>query len=80
LAFSKLIYQCGVTTPPQKFVEHITDLAETILWNNKPDKVKRKTQISDYQHSGLNMLDITSFIKAQTVMWLKRFLTPNKAS
>jgi hypothetical protein len=80
LAFSKIIYQCGVISPPKKFIEHITDLAYKFIWNNKKDKVKRKTIIADYQHGGLKMLDIESFVKAQRIIWIKRFLTPEKAS
>jgi hypothetical protein len=80
LAFSKIIYQCGMITPPQHFLEHIIDIAYKFIWNNKNDKVKRKTLIADYQHGGLKMLDINSFVKAQKIIWIKRFLTPEKAS
>jgi hypothetical protein len=38
------------------------------------------TLISDYKEGGLKMLDIKSFIMAQKAMWVKRFLTPDKAS
>ena len=44
--------------PPPKFIEQIVDLAFGFLWNNKPDKIKRKTIISDYEHGGLRMTDI----------------------
>jgi hypothetical protein len=80
LAFSKIIYQCGVISPPKKFVDHIIDLSYKFIWNNKKDKIKRKTIISDYQDGGLKMLDINSFINAQKVMWIKRYLSPDKAS
>ena len=80
LAFSKIIYQCGVITPPQKFIEHIIDLAYGFIWNHKKDKIKRKTIISDYQDGGLRMLDIKCFVKAQKIMWIKRFLSPENAS
>jgi hypothetical protein len=72
LAFSKIIYQCGVLTSPPKFIEHIVDLAYKFVWNNKPNKIKRNTLIADYEHGGLRMLDIESFLKAQKVMWVKR--------
>jgi hypothetical protein len=80
LAFSKLIYQCGVLTPIQKFINHIIDLSYKFIWNNKNDKIKRKTLISDYKDGGLKMIDVNSFIKAQKVMWVKRFLSPDTAS
>jgi hypothetical protein len=80
LAFSKIIYQCGVITPPPKFLEQIIDIAYKFIWNNKKDKVKRTTLISDYQNGGLKMLDIKSFVKAQKIIWVKRYLTPERAS
>jgi hypothetical protein len=80
LAFSKIIYQCGVITCPPKFVELITNLAYTFIWSNKPDKIKRRTLIAEYEKGGLRMLDINSFLKAQKAMWAKRLMTPGKAS
>ena len=80
LAFSKIIYQCGVLIAPPDFIEQINDLAYGFVWNNKPDKIKRMTLISDYSQGGLRMLDISSFLKAQKVMWAKRLLSPDIAS
>jgi hypothetical protein len=53
-------------------METIIDIAYKFLWNNKKDKVKRKTIIADYENGGLKMLDLKSFIIAQRVMWVKR--------
>jgi hypothetical protein len=39
LAFSKIIYQCGVLTIPPKYVETINELAYAFVWNNKPNKI-----------------------------------------
>jgi hypothetical protein len=80
LAFSKIIYQCGILIPPPKFIDHINDLAFKFLWSNKQDKIKRNTIIADYESGGLKMLDIKSFLKAQKVMWVKRLVSPEKAS
>jgi hypothetical protein len=80
LAFSKIIYQCGVMVSPPKFIEYVNTIAFNFVWHNKPEKIKRKTIIADYEKGGLKMLDIGSFIKAQKVMWIKRLLTPGSAS
>jgi hypothetical protein len=80
LAFSKIIYQCGVITIPPNFIQHINDIAFKFLWHNKPAKIKGKTIISDYNKGGLRMLDVESFLKAQKVMWVKRLLEPGTAS
>jgi hypothetical protein len=80
LAFSKVLYQCGVMNAPPEFVNYLNDLAYSFVWNNKPEKIKRLTLIADYEYGGLKMIDIASFLKAQKALWVKRFLSPDKAS
>jgi hypothetical protein len=80
LAFSKIIYQCGVMNPPKEFEELITDISYKFIWKNKPEKIKRMTLISDYEHGGQKMIDIKSFLKAQKAMWMKRLVTKDNAS
>jgi hypothetical protein len=80
LAFSKIIYQCGVITSPPKFIELVNGMAYKFIWGNKPEKIKRKTLIADYEKGGLRMLDINSFLKAQKAMWVKRLTQPGNAS
>ena len=80
LAFSKVIYQCGVLAIPENYVKLLNDIAYGFIWNKKPDKIKRKTLISDYENGGLKMIDIGSFIKAQKAMWVKRIITQDQAS
>jgi hypothetical protein len=80
LAFSKIIYQSGVMTVPPKFINQITSIAYDFIWNYKPDKIRRKTLISEYEKGGLKMLDIKEFLKAQKAMWVKRLLSPDNAS
>jgi hypothetical protein len=80
LAFSKIIYQCGMMTTTTQFCDFITDIAYNFIWNNKPDKIKRQTIIADYEKGGLKMLDVSSFFKAQKAMWVKRFLSKERAS
>jgi hypothetical protein len=80
LAFSKILYQCGVMTVPGKFIEHINDLAYKFVWGYKPDKIKRETLIANYESGGLKMLDVKSFLMAQKAMWVKRLSSPDSAS
>jgi uncharacterized membrane protein len=80
LAFSKVIYQCGVMSTPTTFIELIVDIAYQFIWHNKPDKIKRQTLIAEYEKGGLKMIDICSFLKAQKAMWVKRFMTQDQAS
>jgi hypothetical protein len=80
LAFSKITYQCGVLVPPPNYIELISDIAYSFVWNNKPNKIKRKTLIADYEQGGMKMLDVESFLKAQKAMWAKRLSKNEKAS
>jgi hypothetical protein len=80
LAFSKIIYQCGVLNPPTDFKDKIAEIAYNFIWHNKPENIKRLTIIADYEKGGLKMLDIGSFLKAQKAMWVKRLQSPDMAS
>ena len=42
------------------------------LWKNKPDPVKRLKVIQRYEHDGLKMVDLASFIQSLKLPWLKR--------
>jgi hypothetical protein len=75
LAFSKVIYQCGVMDFKTEFKEKIIEIAYNFIWHNKPEKIKRLTLIAEYEKGGLKMLDIDSFLKAQKAMWVKRLQT-----
>jgi hypothetical protein len=55
-------------------------MAYNFIWHNKPDKIKRQTLIAEYEKGGLKMLDMCSFLKAEKAMWVKRFMTSDKAS
>jgi hypothetical protein len=80
LAFSKVLYQCSVMSAPQDFIDYINDTAYNFVWQNKPEKVRRLTLISNYEDGGLKMLDINSFLKAQKAMWVKRIVSADNAS
>ena len=42
------------------------------LWDDKPDKIKRKNIIQDYENSGLKMIDLNLFITSIKAGWVKR--------
>ena len=42
------------------------------LWDDKPDKIKRKTIIQDYENGGLKMIDLSIFITSIKAGWAKR--------
>jgi hypothetical protein len=80
LAFSKVIYQCNNITVPDDFIKQLIQVAYNFIWQGKPEKVRRKTVIADYEHGGLKMLDIESFLEAQKVIWVKRLQRSEEGS
>ena len=80
LAFSKVIYQCNNIKVPDDFIKQLIQVAYNFIWQGKPEKVRRNTVIADYEHGGLKMLDIESFLEAQKVIWVKRLQTSDEGS
>ena len=43
------------------------------LWNDKPDKIKRKAAILPISEGGLSMPDLSTFVETQRIVWWKRY-------
>ena len=62
----------------EDLLRRIEDLLFKFLWNNKPDKIKRKCITQNYKEGGLKMIDIRNFIKSLKITWVRRlFNTPD---
>ena len=75
---SKIIHILTSLPAPEKILTNINNILFSFLWDNKPDKIKRKTVCQDYFDGGLKMLNIFSFEKALKVNWIKRLLFQSK--
>ena len=73
-ALPKLIYPLTVLEKPS--VENINIIKKHImfdfLWENKPDKINRKTIIQNYENGGLKMIDINFFMNSVKSGCVKR--------
>ena len=77
-AIPKLIYALSCLPNPQpSVIKHLETLMYSFLWNGKPEKVKRKILIQNYDKGGLKMIDIDKFIQAQKISWIKQIFDPN---
>ena len=47
----------------------------SFLWEDKPDRIKRKVTYQKIEHGGLGMPDINTFIKSLKVTWIRRLIT-----
>ena len=74
---SKIIHILTSLPAPEKVLTNINNILFSFLWDNKPDKIKRKTVCQDYFDGGLKMLNIFSFEKA--LNWVKRLLFQSKS-
>ena len=72
-ALPKLIYPLTVLeNPSEELINIIKKNMFDFLWDNKPDKINRKTIIQSYEIGGLKMIDINIFINSIKSGWVKR--------
>jgi len=74
---SKILYVSSMIFTPIVFQRKINAIVHQYIWNG-PDKVKRSVLKANYDDGGLKMVDIFARIKAQQMMWLKRFFIGNE--
>ena len=73
LLLSKLVHiLVALPNPSRALIKTIERKLYNFLWNNKPDPVKRLKVIQRYEHDGLKMVDLASFIQSLKLSWLKR--------
>ena len=74
-ALPKLIYPLtSLPNPPKDTINRLEKSMYNFLWDGKPDKIKRETIIQDYEHGGLKMIDIETFIWSLKAGWVKRLV------
>ena len=76
---SKCIHLLTSIPTCEIFLKDVQRLFFNFLWDEKPDKVKRSSLISDYNSGGMKMIDIYSFERALKVSWIKRLLFQKKS-
>ena len=77
LAISQLVYLSSVLpTPPPKYAyeKQIEKLIFRFLWNEKPDKIKRRVLYNTKENGGLNIPNFKMMNIAAKVTWVKRYL------
>ena len=69
-----IITQCltVLNTPSVETERELEKVLYQFIWNKKPDKIKRKTLINQYEEGGLKMIDLKSFSAALKMSWLRK--------
>ena len=77
-ALPKLIYPLTVLPNIDEVtIKDIIDSMFKFLWDDKPDKIKRKLITKDYKEGGLKMIDFKKFLLALKAGWIARILDIN---
>ena len=79
LAVSKITHLfLSLPNPEEKKVKEIQQLFYKFVWNDKPDKIKRKQLYQNHSSGGLRMIDLNSFIKSLKLTWIRRLQKDDK--
>ena len=80
LALSKIVFIASVLSAPSGFVDQVSKLLSSFIWNHKPPKIKHSTMIGKIKNGGLNMPNFKIINKSLKAGWVKRFLNPQTQS
>ncbi|MCG7892737.1 MAG: reverse transcriptase domain-containing protein, partial [Candidatus Thiodiazotropha endolucinida] len=62
----------ALPNPPGELIKQIEKMFYKFLWNNGPDRIKRSVIVKNIREGGLRMINISYFIKALKISWLRR--------
>ena len=63
--------------PPHNFINTLQKSIFQFVWNNKNDKISRKTSVKSINEGGIEIPDIKNFIKALKLSWLRKLILYN---
>ena len=70
----QITYIISVLPMPNDTIKRIEQLLYKFVWDNKPEKIKRKTMIKTYEDGGLKMIDLYSHVKTIQSKWVLKLL------
>jgi len=72
LALSEITFIASVLSAPSVFVDRVSKLLSSFIWNHKPPKIKHSTMIGKIKNGGVNMLDFKIINKSLKAGWVKK--------
>ena len=73
LLLSKLIHLwILLPDPPDTFINNLQKMCFRFVWQDKQDKISRKTVVKSVKNGGLNVPDIKQLIRALKLTWIRR--------
>ena len=64
----------SLPNPTDRILQELNSLFFKFIWNGSIDKIKRKISIKDYKEGGLRMVDISTFVHALKLTWVRRLM------
>ena len=58
--------------PPDDFLKNVERILYKFLWNGGPDRIERTIIVKNLKAGGLRMVNISDFIIALNISWLRR--------
>ena len=80
LAMSKCNYLLQCITVTSEGLAKLEHLFFKFIWNDKPDKIKRKQLTQNYDKCGLRMVDIKTQLQTFQIKWVHRLVNGNDAN
>ena len=68
-------YVASTCVVPAKYRKEIDSKCFKFIWNNKPDKVNRNTEVGKLANRGLKMIDIQSYFMSLKASWVSRLVS-----
>jgi hypothetical protein len=78
LILSKLIHLwILLPNPPEDFIQNLQKICYVFVWNEKQDRISRKTTQKSVMEGGLGIPNLKIFIQALKITWLRKLLYTN---
>lgn len=65
--------------PSSQWIQQFEKTLYNFIWENKIDKISRKTLQLNYEKGGCRMTNVEIFIKSLKLTWIRRLLTTNSS-
>lgn len=69
----------ALPNPKSNALKELNNILFNFVWNSKCDKIKRQVFTQRYEHGGLRMVDINSYIKGLKSTWIRRLIKDNNS-
>ena len=75
LILSKLIYLwLLLPNPPNRIVDEIQKDIYKFVWNNKLDRINRKTSVKNLNKGGIGIPDVCIYMNALKITWIRKLI------